>query len=451
MSDSPYVSTTNACKLCTPLGAALAFRGIEGAIPFLHGSQGCATYMRRYIISHFREPMDIASSALGEKQAVFGGGPNLKKGILNVMSKYGATVVGVATTCLTETIGDDVPRLLAEFRKEFGDLPLPEIVSVSTPSYSGTHMEGWHAAVAALAGQLVREKAPAERRVNVMPGLVSPADLRHLKDILADFGVAGTILPDISDSMDRPALLDYEKLPAGGTTLADIRAMSGALGSIEWGRADHVAESAGTNLERRFGVKNIRVGLPVGIRETDAFFEALTELTGVPTPARYANERGRLVDAYVDGHKYVAGKRAIVYGEEDMVIALVAFLAEIGVKPILAATGATCKNFKASLAAVTEGILPEPPEAREGVDFHDIAEQAGSLAPDILVGHSKGYRYARDMNVPLLRVGFPIHDRFGGPRLRHVGYGGALELFDRLVNLFLERKQDDSAVGYGYL
>jgi nitrogenase molybdenum-iron protein NifN len=451
MSDSPYVSTTNACKLCTPLGAALAFRGVEGAIPFLHGSQGCATYMRRYIISHFREPMDIASSALGEKQAVFGGGPNLKKGILNVMSKYGATVVGVASTCLTETIGDDVPRLLAEFRKEFAELPLPEIVSVSTPSYSGTHMQGWHAAVAGLAGQLVREKAPDTRRVNLMPGFVSPADLRSLKEILAAYGVAATVLPDLSDTMDRPALLDYEKIPAGGTPLADIRAMSGALGSIECGRADHLVESAGANLERRFGVKNIRVGLPVGIRETDAFFAALTELSGVVAPEKYRNERGRLVDAYVDGHKYVAGKRAIVYGEEDMVIAMVAFLAEIGVKPILAATGATCKNFKAALAEVTAGILPEPPEAREGVDFHDIAEQTADLAPDVLVGHSKGYRYARDMNVPLLRVGFPIHDRFGGPRLRHVGYGGTLELFDRLVNLFLERKQDDSAVGYGYL
>ena len=33
-----YVSTTNACKLCTPLGASMAFRGVEGAIPFLHGS-----------------------------------------------------------------------------------------------------------------------------------------------------------------------------------------------------------------------------------------------------------------------------------------------------------------------------------------------------------------------------------------------------------------------------
>jgi len=77
----PYVSTTNACKLCKPLGACLAFRGVEGALPFLHGSQGCATYMRRYIISHFREPMDIASSSLGEKQAVYGGGANLKQGL----------------------------------------------------------------------------------------------------------------------------------------------------------------------------------------------------------------------------------------------------------------------------------------------------------------------------------------------------------------------------------
>uniref|UniRef100_I2Q5K1 Nitrogenase molybdenum-iron protein, alpha and beta chains n=1 Tax=Desulfovibrio sp. U5L TaxID=596152 RepID=I2Q5K1_9BACT len=451
MSDSPYVSTTNACKLCTPLGAAIAFRGVEGAIPFLHGSQGCATYMRRYIISHFREPMDIASSALGEKQAVFGGGPNLKKGILNVMSKYGATVVGVASTCLTETIGDDVPRLLAEFKKEFADLPLPEIVHVSTPSYSGTHMEGWHAAVAALAGQLVREKAPAERRVNLIPGFVSPADLRYFKEILADYGLAATILPDISETLDRPALLDYEKLPAGGTKLVDIQAMSGALGTIECGRANHPAETAGDNLARRFGVPNHRVGIPIGIRETDAFFEALEALSGTPLPAKYADERGRLVDAYVDGHKYVAGKRAIVYGEEDFVIAMVAFLAEIGVKPILAATGATCKNFKAALAEVTAGILPEPPEAREGVDFHDIAEQAEHLAPDLLVGHSKGYRYAKAMGVALMRVGFPIHDRFGGQRMLHVGYRGTQALFDLLVNTLLERKQEDSAVGYGYL
>src|SRR5512139_2434261 len=129
----PYVSTTNACKLCTPLGACLAFRGVAGAVPFLHGSQGCATYMRRYVISHFREPMDIASSSLGEKQAIYGGGPNLKQGLQNVMTKYGAGLIGVASTCLTETIGDDVPGLVREFRRELGELESPAMVTVSTP------------------------------------------------------------------------------------------------------------------------------------------------------------------------------------------------------------------------------------------------------------------------------------------------------------------------------
>jgi nitrogenase molybdenum-iron protein NifN len=88
---------------------------------------------------------------------------------------------------------------------------------------------------------------------------------------------------------------------------------------------------------------------------------------------------------------------------------------------------------------------------REGVDFYEIAEEARELAPDVLVGHSKGYHLARRWNVPLIRVGFPIHDRFGGQRTLHLGYRGAQALLDRLVNELLERKQEDSPVGYGYL
>ena len=60
--------------------SGLVMRGIAGALPFLHGSQGCATYMRRYIISHFREPMDIATSGFSEASTMFGGGENLRAG-----------------------------------------------------------------------------------------------------------------------------------------------------------------------------------------------------------------------------------------------------------------------------------------------------------------------------------------------------------------------------------
>lgn len=450
-----FVSTTNACKLCTPLGAMLAFRGVEGAAPFLHGSQGCATYMRRYVISHYREPMDIASSSLGEKQAVYGGGPNLKKGILNVMKKYDPVLVGVATTCLTETIGDDVGGYLREFRNEFGDLELPDIVHVHTPSYTGTHMEGWHAAVRALVDQLARERVAPHGKVALLPGFVSPADLRHLRDLVTGFGTDAVLLPDLSDPLDAPALEDYTPLPAGGTPVADIRGLSGAAAVIECGRSLAMAapgpSTAGRVLRERFGLPLHSLGLPIGLRETDALVAVLEAVTGAPLPRRHELERGRFVDALVDGHKYVSGKRAVVYGEADLVIGLVSLLSELGVHTVLAATGARGTGLAEGIAAVTKGMLPELPTVIEGADFEDIAGTAEGLSPDLLVGNSKGYRYARQWNIPLVRAGFPVHDRFGGHRLLHVGYAGAQALMDRIVNAVIEKTQNDSPVGYCYL
>jgi nitrogenase molybdenum-iron protein NifN len=450
----PYVSTTNACKLCKPLGACLAFRGVEGAVPFLHGSQGCATYMRRYIISHFREPMDIASSSLGENHAIYGGGPNLKLGLKNVMAKYGAGLIGIATTCLTETIGDDVPMLVKEFRRDFQDIleehGSPALVTVSTPSYSGTHMEGFHGAVKAVVSQLA-EDTPSHEGITIFPGFLSPADIRYLKEMLEDFRLDGTVVPDISLTLDAPALSEYEKLPSGGTPVSAIRAAGGSKAAVEFGRTLSSEATAGTWLKERFSVPLHRIGTPIGLRETDSLFEVLEGLSGSPTPTEHALERGRLVDAFVDGHKYIFGKRAVVYGEEDLVVGLTAFLAEIGVKPVLCASGGRSGHLNEAVEAVVAGLLPEPPVVRDNVDFFDIAEEAQALAPDILLGNSKGYHLARAWKVPLIRVGFPIHDRFGGHRMLHVGYRGAQQLLDTIINTVIEAKQEHSPVGYAYI
>ncbi|WP_417913017.1 nitrogenase component 1 [Candidatus Electronema sp. TJ] len=446
-----YISTTNACKLCRPLGACLAFKGIEGAVPYLHGSQGCATYMRRYIISHYNEPIDIASSSLSEKNAVYGGGPNLKLGLTNVAAKYRPALIGIATTCLTETIGDDVARYLLEYTKDTeGSEGLPEFVHVATPSYAGTHMEGFHGAVRAVIEQRAKG-GPRSETVNLLPGFVSSADYRLLKEIMEDFGLNCTMLPDLSETMDGPALLEYEKIAKGGTPLAAIDAMGRSRATIEFGRTLSDKLSGGLALKEKFSGSHYRLGLPIGIGETDRFFELLFSLSDLPVPEKYRKERGRLVDAYVDGHKYVFGKRAIIYGEEDLVVGLTAFLAEIGIVPVLCASGGTSGRLAAAIAEVTGDVLAEQPQVHEGADFFDIAELAESLAPDLLVGHSKGYPLARKLNIPLIRVGFPIHDRIGGQRVLHLGYSGAQQLFDTVTNALIAKKQDDSPVGYSYM
>ncbi|MBE0584405.1 MAG: nitrogenase, partial [Desulfofustis sp.] len=229
-----FVSTTNACKLCKPLGAAIAFRGIEGCVPFLHGSQGCATYMRRYIISHFNEPIDIASSSLGEKHAIYGGAANLKLGLSNVIATYRPQVIGVATTCLTETIGDNVPMILREYREEFGLADGLEVVHVSTPSYGGTHMEGFHAALRAVVTQLA-EHGAHHQGINLLGGFVSAADLRYLKTTCREFGLDVTLLPDYSETLDGEIAEVYQLIPNGGTPLSAIRMMGGAKATIELG------------------------------------------------------------------------------------------------------------------------------------------------------------------------------------------------------------------------
>jgi len=446
-----YVSTTNGCKLCKPLGASLAFRGIEGAVPYLHGSQGCATYMRRYIISHFNEPIDIASSSLGEKHAVFGGNANLKQGLMNVIVKYNPRLVGIATTCLTETIGDDVPMILQEFQREAEGDELPLLVHVSTPSYSGTHMEGFHAALRSVVEQITQKPGLRGSGVNLLPGFISPADYRYLKEIMEDFEIEATVLPDISETLDGVALREYPLIPSGGTSIEDISKMGQSKTSIEFGRTLQGINTAGQYLFSEYGVPLMSLGMPMGICETDSFLSVLTELTGKSLPVKYKKERGRLVDAYVDGHKYVSGKRAVIYGEEDLVVGMAALLAEFGIKPVLCASGGKSGRLAESICKVTSSFLSEQPEVRENVDFFEIAEEAQSSRPDLLVGHSKGYQLARRLNIPLVRLGFPIHDRIGGQRILHLGYRGAQYIFDLIVNTLIEKKQDGSSVGYSYM
>jgi nitrogenase molybdenum-iron protein NifN len=326
----------------------------------------------------------------------------------------------------------------------------PLLVQVSTPSYSGTHMEGFHAAVRALVEQLTKKSAP-NGTVNILPGFLSAADLRSLKEIACDCGLIATVLPDFSETLDGPALRDYPLIPEGGTKIKDIQAMSGAKATVEFGYTLPDQLSGGVHLEKIYKVPLHRLGMPVGIRETDRFFEVLSELSGKPVPEKYSMARGRLVDSLVDGHKYVFGKRAVVYGEEDLVIGLTSFLAEIGVQPVLCASGGTSGSFVKAIEKAVGGFGLKMPRVHEGMDFHEIGELAAELKPDFFLGHSKGYPLARDLNIPLIRMGFPIHDRVGGQRLLHIGYHGAQQLFDLIANAMIMAKQDGSDVGYSYM
>lgn len=440
-------ATRNACKLCTPLGACLAFAGIEGSRTVLHGSQGCATYIRRYMISHFKEPIDIASSSFAEETTIFGGRDNLLKSLANVTRQYQPAMIGIATTCLAETIGDDPAMHLRSLPKD-GLVSAP-IVHVSTPSYCGSHADGYVAAVRAMVVQLAERESPAQH-VNLFAPMCSPADLRHLKEILRDFQLPHTLLPDYSDTLDGTTWSEYHLIPPGGTTVDDIRRTGSARASIEFTHVVSPSATAAAWLEETCAVPRHRMAPPIGVRKTDALFQTLESITGRCTPSQHAAERGRLLDSLVDGHKYVSGRRAAVVGDEDLVVGMAVFLAELGITPVVCGSGGSSGRSRTAIESEVPDRAAEIAVCQAS-DYLEIEEEVRSRQPDLIVGSSKAYGLARKLNVPLIRVGFPIHDRIDGNRTLHLGYRGAQQLFDRIANALIEAKQDSSTVGYAYM
>jgi nitrogenase molybdenum-iron protein NifN len=452
-------------------------RGIEGCIPLIHGSQGCSTYIRRYVISHFREPIDIGSSNFTESTAIFGGRENLFTALDNLSRSYKPLAIGISSTCLAETIGEDVPMYLRQYEAERGRGKRnnagfePVIFYASTPSYRGTHTDGFHEAIHAAVSALVpaADSSPAEAekeaapggnalpRINLVSGFVSAEDLRELHGILRSFYPPDsrgrcpyTLFPDYSETLDGPSWESYRKLPEGGTRLDDIRMMGNAAGTLYLGRPSAAASDAGRWLLEHRGVPLVNAELPIGIENCDSFFASLAEILGREIPERWTQERGRLVDAYIDGHKYLNGKRALIYGEEDFVTALASFLDEVGAAPVIAATGAENKGFRSRLRSVLRNTKEET-EIMDDADFVGMLEKAKFLKPDFVLGHSKGLYLARNLRIPLVRCGFPIHDRIGGQRILHLGYRGTLNLFDLICNALMEETQTCHESGYTYI
>jgi nitrogenase molybdenum-iron protein NifN len=457
----------NACKQCAPLGACVAFRGIEGCLPMMHGSQGCATYIRRYLISHFREPVDIASSNFSEETTIFGGNRNFNTGISNIISQYSPKVIAIASTCLAETIGEDVQRLIYEYRAtallpSFGDIP--EMLFASTPSYGGTHYEGFHQAVYATVKALANAGAISKdcQQLNLFSNFISPEDIRHLKEIVSDLGVETMLFPDYSETLDGVSWDKYQRIAEGGTTIEALKNCGNAQTSIELGIIIPVKQSAGEYLQSEFAVTLRRTGLPVGIQETDKFFNILKNLPNKNNSQlsilnsqfkKYERQRGRLIDLYIDGHKYVSDRKVVIYGEEDLVVALAAFTSEIGMKAVICASGGESGKLRETLKTTLGELFWDSTVAGEGMTFDQMETEIERLEqkPDLLLGNSKGYYLARKFDIPLVRVGFPIHDRIGAAHNRILCYEGTRLLFEEIVNTLLEEKQRKSPTGYNYM
>lgn len=427
----------NPCHMCMPLGGIIALKGIENSMVILHGSQGCSTYMRRHISAHFNEPIDVGSSSLNEKGTIYGGEKNLVKALDNIIRVYHPDLIGVLTTCLAETIGEDIDRMTVKYLNEKDQQDFP-IVTVPTPGYGNSHGEGYFYTVRRIIIRLA-EPTVKHGKVNIIAAHMSPADLREIKRMLALMNIEYILCPDYSETLDAPCDPQFKKIPKGGTKVADIKAMPGAIATLQFGLTVDEKLSPGKYLEEEFGVPLYTLPLPIGIENTDLFFHALNQATGKAIPNSLEQERGRLLDAMVDSHKYNMQGRSVIFGEPELVYAVTQLCLENGIQPVVAATGSKTKQLKKLLVPLfNDGV--EVTNILDEADFVQICTASQTSQANIAIGHSAGRYLTEKADIPLVHLGFPIHDRVGGQRLVAVGYTGTAMLLDRLTNTLLENK-----------
>ena len=365
-------------------------------MPFLHGSQGCATYIRRYMISHFREPMDIASSNFSEASTVFGGGEIFSKGLptspriqaLDDRHRHhlpdrdhrrGREAVAALRTGRREC--REPARARARLHAE-----------LSRDSHGGFHAavrRSWRSSPARTSARAATQSFSGhgfDRRSSLPEG-----DFRRLRHRPRH------CCPTIRKRWKGLCRTLTSKIPEGGTP--DRRDPRHGLARRPPSSSDAPGEARdpGHLLEeqlRRSGASHRRC--PSAFARPIGFSEQLEKITRKSTPVKHSKERARLVDAYVDGHKYVFGKRAVVLRRGGPGHRAASFLRRSALR--------LCSAGSAARAGIWPRRSPRlRPAWRRASRFARAStscrcrEMARELKPDFLIGNSKGQHMARHL------------------------------------------------------
>jgi len=415
-------ATVNPQKNSPALGATLAYLGVDRMLALLHGAQGCSTFIRLQLSRHFKESIALNSTAMSEDAAIFGGWENLKAGIARVVEKFRPGVVGVMTSGLTETMGDDVRSAIHQYREEHPEQAGTAVVWASTPDYAGSLQEGYAAAVEALVGTLAEGGERIPGQVNLLPGAhLTPADVEELKQLVEDFGLVPLAIPDVANALDGHIDAEVSPLSTGGAPVEAIRTAGRSAATIYVG--DSLHRAAGL-LEERFGVPAYGFTSATGLAEVDALVATLSRIAGRPVPPRLLRWRSRLADAMVDSHYQFGRKKVALAAEADHLKGLVRFFAGMG-----------CEVQVALAATRTRGLHGLPCQDVRVGDLEDL--ETAARGADLLVANSNGRQAAARLGVRAhLRTGLPVFDRLGAHAKVWVGYRGTLNLVFEAANLF---------------
>jgi len=431
----PKPLSVNPLKASQPVGASLAFLGLNRALPLMHGSQGCTAFAKVFLVRHFREPIPLQTTAMDQISTVMGADENVIQALATIAEKNHPAVIGLCTTGLSETQGTDIRRCVHEFRATYPQYADVHVVPVNSNDTVGCLETGFALAVEAIIDAMVEKSALAGRRkkqVNVLAGsLLTPGDIEAIKEWIEAFGLRPVVLPDLSDSLDGHLVdAEFSALTVGGTPAAEIVTLGEAAATLVIG---HSLYRAADKLKDKTGVADYRFDGLMGLEACDAFTQALATISGQPVPASIERQRTQLQDALVDTHFMTGFTSIALAGDPDLVCSFARFLVSVGAE--IAVAVAPVKAHALEALPIDSVIIG---------DLEDLERAAVGSNVKLVIANSHAAPSAERLGVPLLRAGFPQYDWVGGYARTWVGYRGARQALFDIANLILGQHHDIS-------
>lgn len=407
----------NPLKLSQPMGALLCFLGIKNCMPLMHGAQGCASYSKVFFTRHFSDPIAVQTTAVNDITAVIDGGDySISEAVKNITKKVKPDLVGLFTTGMTETKGDDIKGatyLLKDTQK---------MVYVHTPDFEGGLESGFAKSIEAIITQSIEEKTTIDsQKALLIPNVnMTPLEVEKVKEQLALFGFTPFALPDLSESLDGHLGLKQGALSSGGISIEEIKELADSAVVISIGES--VKKAGELMLEKNEKITHLHFDTISGLEGSDKFYKALMEFKemSMPNPS-VVRWRKRLQDALLDTHFALGGTDVIIATEPDQALSIASTITEAGAKVKAIITTAKSVALQNSGYEIVIG------------DFEDVEDRLQNV--DLLISNFHGERITNKHKKALMVRGFPNYELVGNQLKHDQLYEGSTFMLFELANL----------------
>jgi nitrogenase molybdenum-iron protein NifN len=182
-------------------------------------------------------------------------------------------------------------------------------------------------------------------------------------------------------------------------------------------------QRAGQILNSRSGVESVYFPHLMTLAEMDRFIQTLQQLSDRQVPEWIDRQRGQVTDTMIDTHTWVNDTRIAIGAEADLLVAWLAFAESVGMQPV------------SVVAPVNQQCLATLPVDTVLIgDLEDLQDQLAEKGCDVLLANSHGAVMSEQLGLPLMRIGFPIFDRFGEFRRVRQGYAGMRDNLFEIAN-----------------